>query len=164
MASTEKEEKWTKDTVKVLRVMKCGQQEGCVECGMKRRASPVQGSVWGRGDCPQGGGGGPNGRTRALCRSRLSVEVLGDGLAGVGAGACEEGQRAVMKGRGGESEAKGPRGLSGEGAMRVWMETWKVRTGSDDVGSWGPRGELSLAPKRGLAGGACGCSSMSQCE
>ena len=33
--------------------------------------------------------------------------------------------------------------------MRVWMETWKVRTGSDDVGSWALRGELSLALGQG---------------
>ena len=29
------------------------------------------------------------------------------------------------------------------------METWKVRTGSDDVGSWARSGELSLNLERG---------------
>lgn len=28
MTSSEKEEKWTKDTVRVLRAMKCGREEG----------------------------------------------------------------------------------------------------------------------------------------
>lgn len=40
-----------------------------------------------------------------------------------------------MEGKGRESEARG--GLEccpGEGAMRVWMEAWKVRTESDNVG------------------------------
>lgn len=54
--------------------------------------------------------------------------------------------------------------MSGEGAMRVWMETWKVRTGSDDVGSWALRDELSLALGQGLVGGACGFSTVCHSE
>lgn len=49
-----------------------------------------------------------DGRTRALCGSTRTVEVLGEGRADVGAGGCEEGQRAVMKGKGEKSEAEGP--------------------------------------------------------
>ena len=48
------------------------------------------------------------------------------------------------------------------------METWKVRTGSDDVGSWALRGELSLALGQGLVGEAGGfstvCHSVSEAE
>lgn len=48
------------------------------------------------------------------------------------------------------------------------METLKVRTGSNDVGSWAPSGELSLALGQGLVGGACGfstvCHSVSEAE
>ena len=55
---------------------------------------------------PEGGGGGQDGRTRALCRSRRTVEVLGEGPAGEGAAGCE-GQTAVMRGKGEEPEALG---------------------------------------------------------
>lgn len=58
MTSTEKEEKWTKDTIRVLRAMKCGREEGVRSVALRGRRAQCRRACGGRRDCPEGGGGG----------------------------------------------------------------------------------------------------------
>lgn len=74
MTSSEKEEKWTKDTVSLeSHEMRAG--GGRAECGMERRVSPVQEGLWGQKGLTGGRRRRAGQRARALCRSRLRVEV-----------------------------------------------------------------------------------------
>lgn len=75
MTSSEKEEKWTKDTVRVLRAMKCGREEGVRSVAWRGVCAQCRRACWWQKGLPRGRRRRAGQRARALCRSRLRVEV-----------------------------------------------------------------------------------------
>lgn len=87
MTSTEKEEKWTKDTVRVLRAMKCGQEEGVQSVAWKAGEPSAGGLVGGEGTARREEEEG-----RTADQGPVHVQTV---CGGVGRGAGRSGGRRV---------------------------------------------------------------------